>query len=115
MSQFIETIRIFNGNIEHLPLHNERLQRTQRLHFGQLKVLDLAKVIDVPLSFQQGLVKCRILYGKTINDIQFAAYQPRPVNSLQLVEHPTIDYAFKFQDRSLLDTLFQQRAIAMTL
>ena len=90
-------------------MHNERLQRTQRQHFGQSSEIDLAKWIDVPSAFQQGVVKCRVLYGRTITDVQFAAYQPRQVKSLQLVEHPTIDYPFKFEDRTLLDELFAQR------
>lgn len=92
-----------------MPLHNERLQRTQRQYFGQASEIDLAKWIDVPSAFHQGVVKCRVLYNRTIKDIQFAAYEPRQVKSLQLVEHPTIDYAFKFEDRSLLAELFEQR------
>jgi 4-amino-4-deoxychorismate lyase len=90
-------------------LHNERLQRTQRQYLCQSNEIDLAQWINVPSAFRQGLVKCRVLYDKTITDIQFAAYQPRPVKNLQLVEHPTIDYTFKFENRTLLNELFKQR------
>ncbi len=92
-----------------MPLHNERLQRTQKRYFGQSNDIDLAKWVHVPSAFRQGLIKCRVLYDKTITDIQFAVYQPRPVKSLQLVAHPTIDYTFKYEDRTVLEELFEQR------
>ncbi|HPB57921.1 MAG TPA: aminodeoxychorismate synthase component I [Bacteroidales bacterium] len=106
---FVETIRIENGEIHNLELHQERMQKTAFAYFGtkpELKI-DLS-AIDPEL--QQGRIKCRVLYSSDIETVEFHAYQLPQISSLQIVEDNTIEYAHKSTDRDHLKYLFEKRA-----
>lgn len=53
--------------------------------------------------------KCHIEYNNTILSISYQPYYPRQVHSLQLTECNTINYSYKYKDRSLLQLLYNQR------
>jgi len=59
-----------------------------------------------------GLYKCRVLYQDTIEVIELHKYQIRPINSVKLVHHDSIDYSYKYENRTELSELFSNRGEA---
>ncbi len=105
----IETICLNDGQWSNLTYHNERLNRTRSAYFGEVEKWDLDTLIVIPPGITTGLYKCRITYGKAVENIEFEPYRPRQVRSLRMVEDDTIAYDFKFKDRSALQHLFEKR------
>lgn len=100
--EFIETIRIKNGRPENMEGHIERM-RTTAEHFGFLppKVPELSVIM--PGYLKTGLTKCRLLYDRLIREIKFEAYKPKKISSFVLVDAGSLDYAFKYADRRVLE------------
>lgn len=109
MSQFIETIKVLNGEVLKLSLHQARLERTRKEVLGLRSHPDLSSEISVPDSSKQGIHKCRVLYGRDIMKVEFLPYHKPEIRSLKLVESNNISYAYKSADRSELEALYKQR------
>ena len=109
MCLFIETICYEHGRFQRIDLHNERFNRTRQQFFGLQTPLQLELFLSVPADLMDKTVKCTITYGTDIISIDYTLYQIRPINSLQMVVDDTIDYAYKFADRSKLNSLFNLR------
>lgn len=110
MCRFIETIRVENGKAYNLSLHSRRLNKTRRdvLHCGS--PIDLAGFIRA--EDHVGRTRCRVVYGKEIESVEYIPYAIRPVSSLKLISSDDIDYTYKSCDRSALNELFGQRGEA---
>jgi 4-amino-4-deoxychorismate lyase len=70
--------------------------------------IDMPIVLSDQLSaFENtdGIFKCRIIYSDIIHSIEFQPYTPRTIRALVLIESDTIDYAYKYADRSMFDNL----------
>lgn len=106
MYPFVETIRIENGQMWHIPYHNARLNAT-RDFMGWSEPIDLATVIRT--DFPQKRHKLRVVYGKEIGEWTCEPYIPRCIRSLKLVSDPNIRYAFKSTERTGLQQLFDKR------
>ena len=110
MCLFIETICYEQGRFQRIELHNERFNRTRQQFFGlQTPLLKLELLLSIPSDLKDKTVKCTVAYGTDIVRIDYNLYQIRPVNSLQMVADDTIDYAFKYADRTKLNSLFNLR------
>jgi 4-amino-4-deoxychorismate lyase len=109
MCQFIETIAYENGQFQRLGLHNERCNRTRKHFFGTLPPIEFESVLSIPEHLKHETVKCKVTYAKEIIHIDYDLYTIRAVHSLRLVVDDTIEYAFKYADRSKLNALFQMR------
>ena len=109
MSLFIETIQILHGELNNLVFHQERFERTRLLALRLKKHPLLSEVIQVPTGLEQGIMKCRVSYDKDIVLIEYEPYQVRKVHSLKMVCSDSIDYGFKYANRSELEELFLQR------
>ena len=109
MCHLIESVKINNGIAENLFWHNKRLNESRRLLYGIQEEIRLESFIHVPGHLQQGEVKCRILYGKKIDTIEFKPYVFRPVRSLKIVTDNYIKYEHKYRDRSHINMLFEQK------
>ncbi|MCH4213392.1 MAG: aminotransferase class IV [Prevotella sp.] len=107
MCQFIETLRIEKERIVNLEAHNQRMNETIRTFFPQASKVDLKK--HIVLQKHIARTKCHIEYNNTILSISYQPYYPRQVHSLQLTECDTINYSYKYKDRSLLQLLYNQR------
>ncbi|MEG0500011.1 MAG: aminotransferase class IV [Rikenellaceae bacterium] len=66
----------------------------------------------IPDSLRCGVVKCRIVYSDRILAVNFEQYNYRNIRKLALVYDDTIDYGYKFEDRSSFDHLLKQRGDA---
>ena len=105
MSLLLETIRLDNGVPSLLALHQERVDRSLRDLFGHAGILNLKNFINPPDELRKGTVKCRILYGKYVEKVEYSVYHINPVKSLQMVEADTIIYDYKYADRTCLEFL----------
>ena len=73
MCPFIETIRIEDGKIYNINYHTERCNRTRAAFWQDVADIDLGEFIS-PQSLE-GIWKCRIVYGKAIEEITYVPYQ----------------------------------------
>jgi 4-amino-4-deoxychorismate lyase len=110
MSQFIETIQVLHGELQNLVFHQERFERTRQIALGFKRHPPLAELINVPGGLEQVVLKCRVIYEKEIVRIEYEPYRAHKVRLLKMVYSDSIDYGFKYADRSELEELFHQRA-----
>lgn len=101
---FIETLKVVDGKFTNAPAHLKRLNETMQEVYGIHTAFRLTDDL-IPADKKQGVVKCRIEYGKCIHRIEFEMYQPRPVHSLKIVDGKEVDYHLKYADRSPLTRL----------
>ncbi len=115
MCQLLETIRYENGQFHNLERHTARLNRSRKMLFGKEDEIDLEKILlkknpEPPeVSKQNDVYKCRIIYAKEIEKIEFIPYPLPVIRTLKIVTDNEIDYAYKFTDRSRLQQLYNQR------
>ncbi len=69
----------------------------------------LENLIEIPNGLNDEVYKCRVIYSKEIESVEFEKYIPPKISSLKVVESNFIDYSFKFNDRTQLNDLFQRR------
>ncbi|MEI6680206.1 MAG: aminotransferase class IV [Mariniphaga sp.] len=109
MCRFIETICFEKGNFQRVELHNERFNLTRKHFFGMQDGLRLELLLSIPEPLMGQTVKCTVSYGSEIVNVDYAAYHIRTVKSLRLINDDTIDYAFKYYDRTKIASLYQKR------
>lgn len=106
---FFETICVLEGKIQHPQAHELRYEKTYRAAFGKTPASSLLHQVVVPEKFKTGRVKLKVAYNENEQSVSFSAYPYRPIQTLQCVEAPGMDYSFKFSDRSKINLLFEQR------
>lgn len=109
MCLLIETIKISNRRPLNIKYNNERFNRSRKELFGIESSIYLENEIQIPENLTDKIYKCRIIYGKQIEKIEFELYKPKIIRSLKLVEDNDIEYGYKFSDRSKINELFEQR------
>jgi 4-amino-4-deoxychorismate lyase len=109
MSPFIETIQLRDGQLKNLTFHQARFDRTRTEVMGLKSHPPLHREIIIPGGLERGLFKCRVLYRKEIECIEYEPYLKREVNSLKMVRSDSISYNYKSTDRSALKALYGQR------
>lgn len=57
----------------------------------------------------KGLVKCRIIYSRQIEKIEFVSYQLPKIWSLKIIVDDEIEYNHKYFDRDQLDLLYRKK------
>ena len=105
----LETIKCLNGKLCNLEYHQTRFDLTRKINFSLFEKVDLNTMVKIPEEFKFGLSRCRIIYSEKIEKIEFLPHQIKKINTLKLVEDDTIDYQFKYYDRTKLNTLFEKR------
>ena len=109
---FLETIKIEKGLIFNLDLHKQRLAETAFAHYKTKPVLNI-DINSIPGNLENEKIKCRVLYAEDIISVEFHAYQPKEIRSLQIVHDDNISYNFKYADRSYLNDLLEKEKIPM--
>lgn len=110
--QFVETIKIKEGEAQAIAYHQERLERTLRHFFPSLCNATSMPSLDklVAPTANMDFYKARVVYGEQgVKDITYAAYAMREIRSLQVVENDAITYNYKSTDRSSLNALVAQK------
>ncbi len=110
MSRFLETIKLLDGEFYNLEYHQQRLSATCR-HF-KFANFELQGFLNDQTIPHKGLFKCRVIYGADGITIEHVPYHTKSIKSLKLVESDSIDYQFKWEDRSALNQLFNQKGHA---
>lgn len=106
MCQWIESIRIENGEIKNMYWHQKRVDETFQ-HFATnitpFKIESIIRDISIPVI---GIYKLRIIYNiKEVNLIEIVPYLNNHIEEFNLVEQNYINYEYKFAQRSMLDIL----------
>ena len=101
----LETIKIKNNKIFNIHYHNERVNKTRRSLFGADDYIALEEIISIPKGNE--LLKCRIIYDSEIQKIEFETYKMRSIKSLKIIHSDSIDYQYKYADRSEINKLLE--------
>jgi 4-amino-4-deoxychorismate lyase len=109
MSRLIESIKLENGRFLRLHYHQARVDRSLLDLFQMKNAINLSTEFAKHAHPKIGLFKCRIVYEKQIESIEFIPYEPREIESLKVVHDHTIDYSYKYEDRTAINALFNQR------
>lgn len=104
---FSEVIKVRDGVFYNLPHHRARMNRTAMHHFGRPVELPLTPEM-IPPDCRTGLVKCRVVYGRQVESIEFSPYVFRTIRSVAVVHDDGIEYAYKSTDRSRLNRLLER-------
>lgn len=105
MSLLFESIRIENGIIHHLELHQQRIERSL-IKLKSAKPIDLKQFTSTLNIPKKGIHKLRISYDlERIEEYQIKPYILRSVKTLELIECNEIEYDLKFEDRSQINEL----------
>ena len=104
-----ETIKVQNRRLQNIEYHNERFNRTRYELFGIRKQVKLEDIIKMPLDLDDRVYKCRVIYSKELEKVEFEPYTPKIIKSLKLLECFDFDYNYKFLNRSKINELFKQR------
>lgn len=107
MKRFIETIKVVDGQFQAVDWHIRRVIHTS-VSYGAFVNIDRV-LSTLPDYCSQGVFKCRIVYDTEICDVSFSLYSKRSVKSLKIVDGDNLDYSFKYEDRSQLDSLRELR------
>jgi 4-amino-4-deoxychorismate lyase len=99
MFQFIESIRINEGSVERINLHQSRVDKTF-LYFGKPVFFQLQALVNADSVKERGVVKCRVKYDlSSIHEITYTDYAVRKIESISLVELSGRKYNFKYAER----------------
>jgi 4-amino-4-deoxychorismate lyase len=109
MRLLLETIRIDSGGIRRLSSHNRRVNRARRHLYGCADELDLGAFVVPPATAAGGIIKCRVICGRTVERVEYQPYRPPVVRSLLAVRTDGLDYGFKYADRAALEALRLRR------
>jgi len=109
MSQFIESIKLLDGEYKNLFYHEHRMNHTLKMLCGVTETFDLEEWLIHIDSPKNGLYKCRIVYDEEWREVEFLEYEYKPIKSLRIVEHDRISYEFKYLDRKRINQLFDLR------
>jgi len=109
MCLLIETIRVLNGIPQHLIWHERRMARAGNEFWPGSETIIPGPLLNVPIEFSTGVVRCNIIFNRTTHDVTFRHYKKRLVTSLKLVHCNTVDYHVKYRDRTILEQLFKMR------
>lgn len=104
---FIETFAIRNGAIVNFSLHKQRILFTLQAHGMKQDYWLQCSENSFSLPKSPNVYKGRIVYGETMYDFSAIPYNPKKVNSLQVVENNQINYTYKYAERSSLNALLE--------
>lgn len=103
MCQLLESIKCQDGVLYNLAAHQNRMRTSMHKLLGVEAKLDLKRAIKKVAIPRKGLYKCRIIYGRDINRIEFVAYERNAVIDVAFIEDNTMSYSHKLLDRSCIE------------
>lgn len=107
MQKLLETIKIINGQPQFLAFHQQRFDCSRRALWHCHDTVNLADLLqNVPT---QGIYRCRVIYHRNIEQIEYVPYAPRDFKHFTVVVDDTLHYPYKFLQRDRLQQLFTLR------
>jgi len=110
MCLLIETISCVDGKLQNLFWHTVRVNKSRGALFNSKNKLSLDNTA-IPDFVKKGKWKCRLIYNEKMHGVSFEPYKVRKVYTLKVVESD-IKYCHKFEDRTVIDSLYQQKGDA---
>ncbi len=104
MSHWFETLKIDCGEPQNLKWHLLRIKATLSYHNIKPE-FDLCKFLKTIEFDKDNVQRCRIDYNINIINCSVLPYVPLPLRSLQIIETNTLEYSYKYANRSNLDNL----------
>jgi 4-amino-4-deoxychorismate lyase len=105
MCQLLETIKVKHKMLSQVAYHNKRVNDSRKALFGLSQEWDLSEIIRVPDLNPDLVYRCRFLYTREVNSIEFIPYVRRNIQRLYVVDCGDFDYSFKYADRSVFEKL----------
>ncbi len=109
MSRLIESIKLLNGQFHRLHYHQIRLDLVTLELFQQKNAINLSSELSKYTVPKTGLFKCRVIYDQQLCSVEFIPYESKQIQSLKVIHDPDIEYTHKYEDRSKIEELFNQR------
>ncbi|MBP7654303.1 aminotransferase class IV [Candidatus Dependentiae bacterium] len=107
--RLVESVKVINNIPLNIKFHNLRFNETRHYLFGINEQINLADVINPPVSYLYSILKCRIIYTQTILKINFEVYTPKKIDTLKIIKSDDICYEYKFENRKKINDLFSQK------
>jgi len=108
--RFIESILFADGVYHNLDLHQKRMIQTFNRFVPEARGYQLKDILPNPEL--DGRYKVRLVYSAGTEDttygIEFSAYHPRRITSLEVVKSGHFDYSYKFENRDYINGLLNQ-------
>jgi len=102
MTKLLETIKCRDGSVFHLNYHQQRVNTSRaKLGFDNTLKLELSPP-------KNGLYRCRIVYEKEIEKLEYIPYRAKKIQSFKLLE-TDISYSLKYENRDEINALFAQK------
>lgn len=102
MKRLFETIKVNDGELFNIEWHNQRVNRSRFELFQTNRKINLEEVINDPPK--EGLYRCRVVYDKEIDSVNYYPYQAKSFKSFKVVDS-SLEYGYKFDDRSEINQL----------
>ena len=109
MYPLFETIQLRDGQLMHLDWHQERFNQAFETYFGYLPSYALSEKLSTKVLPKTGLYKLRVSYNAEEVKLELETYHIKPIQSLQLVHAPEVDYSLKYTNRQALNDLWAKR------
>ncbi|KMK51444.1 branched-chain amino acid aminotransferase [[Actinobacillus] muris] len=103
-----ETIAIIDGVVQNIYYHQKRYEQAMRLYFNTENTVNLADIIHIPISYQTGIVRCKISYNASSYYIEFFPYLKREIDYFRCVQLNDAEYTFKYTDRQLFEQFLKK-------
>ncbi len=102
MSLFFESIKLLNGQLHLLDLHQARIESTVLANFKEKCQINLQQElanIDIPIS---GLFKVKVTYDIRIKKVEIDPYSLKSHTKIKIIQENSLNYAFKSTNRKPL-------------
>lgn len=104
-----ETVKIENGQIINPGYHNNRMNHSRHMLFGETNPLDIRNYVVIPDTCRDGIFRCRVDYAAAIEKVEITSYKIKNISTLKVVFSDGINYNHKYSDRSAFDTLLERK------
>ena len=111
---FFETLKVENRKINNLDLHIKRSSETILRHYGIIYAIPFEHLLDgyyhkehshKEYSLQNGIFKFRVVYSNRVLNHTLTPYSPQTVVTLKVVDCNDIEYGYKYENRSRIESL----------
>ncbi len=109
MCQFIESIKLFDGQFYRLPFHQARVDSIFKRFFPTSNGFQLVQILGDKNFPEKGLFKCRIVFNQSIQLVDFVPYTKRKICTLKLVETQIEPTNYKSENREQITAAFAQK------
>ena len=110
MCLLFETIKIVNNVPQNILLHEERMNRSRKELLDISDHISPGDFIKIPEDSTGSVDRCKIVYGRTVNSVEFSSYTPAKVSFLKIVKADELIYDHKYLDRNQLTSLVDRQS-----